>query len=97
MKHVVAFDESGNSGANLLDPEQPVFALASLRVSDDLAAEILCDTAKELKFNRLRRSADGRQKVLRILNSELANRPEPSDLWFSQAIHGGHEDCRSST
>jgi hypothetical protein len=31
----VAFDESGNSGQNLLDPDQPVYTLASVARADE--------------------------------------------------------------
>jgi hypothetical protein len=70
MKPTVAFDESGNSGANLLDPEQPVFVLASVCVSDDEAANLIDPKTDEIKFSKLRRSAIGRRKILEILNSK---------------------------
>ena len=35
------FDESGFTGYNLLDPQQPIFAVASVDISDAQAAEIL--------------------------------------------------------
>ncbi|WP_432706847.1 DUF3800 domain-containing protein [Klebsiella pneumoniae] len=31
----IYFDESGNTGSNLLDPNQPVFSLASCSFSDN--------------------------------------------------------------
>lgn len=66
---LIAFDESGNSGGNLLDSEQPVFVLASVHLADDAAKEVVGRDAKELKFARLRRSAQGRKRILDILNS----------------------------
>jgi hypothetical protein len=35
------FDESGFTGYNLLDPKQPIFAIASANIDEDLADEIL--------------------------------------------------------
>ena len=73
MKQTVAFDESGNSGANLLDSEQPVFVLASVHVSDDEAANLIDPKSDEIKFSKLRRSAIGRRKILEILDSKSLN------------------------
>jgi hypothetical protein len=65
----IAFDESGNTGANLLDPEQPVFALASVYLEEKTAKAIV-GTGGEFKFSRLKRSKDGRSSVLNVLNHE---------------------------
>ncbi|MEP6834282.1 MAG: hypothetical protein ABJB74_12880 [Gemmatimonas sp.] len=35
MKPMVAFDESANSGANLLDPEQPILTCTSVLVTEE--------------------------------------------------------------
>lgn len=37
----IYFDESGFTGYNLLDPQQPVFSIASVDISEDRAEEIL--------------------------------------------------------
>lgn len=66
---LVAFDESGNSGGNLLDSEQPVFVLASVHLADDVAKELVGSDSKELKFARLKCSAQGRKRILDILDS----------------------------
>lgn len=68
---LVAFDEAGNSGGNLLDKEQPVFALASVHLSEDEAHSLAATVDKELKFASLKRSADGRKRILKILDSEV--------------------------
>ncbi len=65
----IAFDESGNSGQNLLDSAQPVYALASVARADaEVTAPIgrlLADSSfSELKFSDMRVCGDG----LRILN-----------------------------
>lgn len=69
MKPIVAFDESGNSGGNLLDTEQPVFVLASVCLPEDVTRSILGSSDRESKFASLKRSARGRQTVIDILNS----------------------------
>jgi hypothetical protein len=67
----IYFDESGNAGENLLDPEQPVFALASVLLDDSTAAKVTA-TARaelrsggpdELKYSALRKTARGRAAV----------------------------------
>lgn len=72
----IAFDESGNSGENLLDPAQPVYALASVARSEaevaDPVAELLDGSSYvELKFSQLRMSREGRQILAAIFESGL--------------------------
>lgn len=86
----VAFDESGNSGENLLDGNQPIYSLASVCVEEEdaeaLAAELLLNRqAQELKFNRIRRSAGGQQVVLDALASSAL---VPSNRWISVSEKG---------
>ncbi len=54
---IIAFDESGNTGSDLLDKEQPVFVLASVKLTAGQAKElksIFKTNSSELKFNRLK-------------------------------------------
>lgn len=72
---IVAFDESGHSGENLLDRQQPVYALAGVcleeQVASDFVTELLKDRqATELKFAALRKGSSGRRLVLDALKSE---------------------------
>jgi len=69
MKPIVTFDEAGNSGGNLLDAEQPVFVLASVSIPDDDAQRLLTPRDGEYKFSRLKRSSEGRQIALTVLDS----------------------------
>lgn len=69
----IAFDEAGNTGANLLDKDQPIFVLASVLVTPEIAAIGSCE--KELKFSKLRHSTDGRRLILDVLNND-ALRPD---------------------
>src|SRR6266516_1286949 len=68
---LVAFDEAGNTGQNLLDPEQPVFVAAAVRVPHEAAAEIVQRITRghvgEGKFSKLRRSHRGRMTILDAL------------------------------
>jgi len=73
MKQTIAFDESGNSGGNLLDSEQPVFVLASVHVTDDETAKLIEPHSDEMKFSKLKRSSKGRRKIFDILNTEMLN------------------------
>ncbi|MCU1400761.1 MAG: hypothetical protein JWN62_3870, partial [Acidimicrobiales bacterium] len=66
---VISIDESGNTGQNLLDPEQPVFALGSVAMSDEACQSIIGARAAEMHFSRLRRSAAGRRRVLEVLGA----------------------------
>lgn len=72
-KPFIAFDESGNSGGNLLDPEQPVFALASVCLTDQEALDILGRRQGEFKFAKLRRKKFGQDLIVRILDSPGLN------------------------
>jgi hypothetical protein len=72
---IVAFDESGNTGQNLLDSTQPVFVLASVHFSDTQAGELVKlfspRPEHELHFKNLKRRESGRYKILSFLRSAL--------------------------
>ena len=71
MKPLIAFDEAGNSGGNLLDHDQPAFVLVSVHLSDEETDALLPPRAVEYKFATLKKSAPGRQAVLDFLNSPI--------------------------
>lgn len=75
---VVAIDESGNTGQNLLDAEQPIFALASVLLAeqeaDELVREVLGTSGREAKFTALRRSRRGRARLLELFSSPLLSK-----------------------
>lgn len=56
----IYFDESGNTGSNLLDPNQPVFSLASCSFSDNDARNLI----------GLLNSAHHWRLILKILSAE---------------------------
>ncbi|SRR6266545_2976943 len=69
----VAFDEAGNTGADLLNSEQPVFSLASVSLAhteaEQLLSTIRTHQTGELKFSRLKRSESGRRRIRELLAS----------------------------
>jgi hypothetical protein len=72
----IAFDESGNSGQNLLDPAQPVYTLASVarteaEVADEVAALLEASAFTELKFSAMRGSEKGRAALDALFDSGL--------------------------
>ncbi|MFF9286414.1 DUF3800 domain-containing protein [Streptomyces griseosporeus] len=73
---VVYADESSNSGQNLLDPDQPVFTLAGVHLSDELAGSIVDEVRSQLprtqgepKYGSLARSSVGRKALKRAFGS----------------------------
>lgn len=76
----VMMDEAGNTGENLLDPDQPIFALAALHMAEDRAQAVVdCALGRtqltELKFAALRRSSRGQRNVVGLLQ-DAALTPE---------------------
>lgn len=70
-------DEAGNTGANLLDPEQPFFVLASNDFSAEEANSLLehvrSEQSVEPKFSALKRRPEGVARVLRLLSDPRLN------------------------
>jgi len=71
----VYFDESGNTGQNLLDAADPIFVLSSCRFSTDAEKQALehfkSYKGSELKYSRLRKTEAGQRAVLRFLEDTL--------------------------
>ncbi|GAA2064208.1 hypothetical protein GCM10009801_08660 [Streptomyces albiaxialis] len=64
-------DETGNSGQNLLDPGQPIFALAGVHLKDETAADIVAEVCSRLpatqgepKYGSLAKATRGREALL---------------------------------
>ena len=73
MGPVLAMDEAGNTGENLLDSDQPVYALVAVEVERALAEQAVTAALSrtqmsELKFAVLRRSGGGRRNLLQLLD-----------------------------
>ena len=69
----VAFDESGNTGQDLLNKEQPIFVLASTYLGDDVARDLVSKTigkdTNEVHYTRLKKHHDGQNKILNLISS----------------------------
>jgi len=80
----IYFDESGNTGANLLDLSQPIFALGSCdfteRECEKLLVPLLSRGASEIKFVNLKRRASGQNKIIDLLQNKLVT---PRRVMFS--------------
>ena len=86
---VLWFDESGHTGEDLLNPDQPVFVLASSNVSQE-AAERLVQThfagvrAAELKHGALSKHERGRRQVLGFLEDPAVEGMFAVDIWHKE-------------
>ena len=73
---VVYFDESGNTGQDLLNREQPVLVIASHSLSTDTMSEVLNileSNSNEVKFSHLIRTNSGRKKILDAVSKIIRN------------------------
>ncbi|UUC47170.1 DUF3800 domain-containing protein [Flavobacterium cerinum] len=73
-KQLYAFDESGNTGGDLLNRDQPVFVLSSVRLTEaqaTLLRGLLTAKADELKFSRLKKSTRYQKEIVALLNHEI--------------------------
>src|SRR5260370_29708039 len=66
------FDESGFTGQDLANREQPIFVLASTRAGDDLCHDIYSEVfkdvkARELKHSSLAKTPRGRDRIMKFL------------------------------
>jgi hypothetical protein len=69
MNAQVGFDESGNTGQDLLNLAQPVYALASVHLPETEARELLRGGDGEPHFVKCKRSSRGRAQIMEILTS----------------------------
>lgn len=73
----IFFDESGNTGVNLLDPDQPIFTLGSCNISQANAISALSLTGSkspsEAHFKTLRRRKSGQDGIIRLLKSKYVS------------------------
>ena len=73
MNPKVYFDESGNTGSNITNFDQPYFVLSAVSYTDEELLQIQKDVtyADELHFKKLKKSGDGRDVIRRLLNHSL--------------------------
>lgn len=83
----VYFDEAGNSGQNLLDKDQPIFAIASINFTLEETKEILSNItseSEEIHFNRLRKYRKYHSQILKCLNHELITSERVKIVYFDK-------------
>jgi hypothetical protein len=68
-------DESGNSGANLLNRDQPLFSLASTSLSEEVSRELLAPLLRsgqvEAKYTKLKGTTSGQKALLQLFASPV--------------------------
>jgi len=73
MQMKVYCDESGNTGAALLDREQPFFALASTCLEDEVCARLILpllrEQQREVKYSRIKAGKDGQRQLIELLSA----------------------------
>lgn len=78
MIPTIFLDESGNTGANLIDKQQPFFTMASANFTEKEAKRLLAlidsKSTKEVHFANLKRRSSGQDAVVRMLKHSLINR-----------------------
>lgn len=71
----IYLDESGNTGYNLVDQQQPIFTLASIKLLDDEALKVIelikSNSPLEAHFKNLKRSKSGKKSIINLLKSEF--------------------------
>lgn len=69
----IYMDESGNTGADLLNADQPLFALAATSLDAGTAAELVAPLIKqgqkEAKYAKLKGTASGQKSLLKFFSS----------------------------
>lgn len=80
-------DETGYTGEDLLNPEQPIFAQAAHDFTDSETDSLLHATfggvaAAELKFNRLVRNPRHQDRIIELVRL-IANDPLRAGVWIS--------------
>lgn len=76
MSHTtIYFDESGNTGQDMLNKEQKVFVLASVNYNSQELDTIknIFNAEEEVHFKKLKDSSIGRKKIISFLNHKLIN------------------------
>src|SRR5690606_7836793 len=84
----IYLDESGNTGSNLVDANQPVFTLAgcsfSKEESERLLSLLAVRTKSEAHFKRLKRRKSGQDAIVRLLKDENINKDNVKVCLFNK-------------
>ena len=73
MANTIYFDESGNTGQDMLNKDQKVFVLASVNFNEEQQNTLksIFDLRHEIHFKNLKNSNAGRKKILEFINHPL--------------------------
>lgn len=67
------YDESGNTGVDLLNVDQPIFSLASTSLCSDIAKELMASLLRpgqsEVKYSKLKSSKQGQSALIEFFKS----------------------------
>lgn len=73
----IYLDESGNTGHNIIDLDQPIFTLAGTLhtklESERLLSLLNCNSPIEAHFKKLRKTKSGQEGIIRLLENRLIN------------------------
>lgn len=86
MLPTVVFDESGNTGADLVRSKQPTFVLSScdfsLDESRDLLEKVLTHQTVEPKISKMKKSNSGRRRVIDFITSNAISKDRAKVFYF---------------
>ena len=87
MNKLLAFDESGNTGTDLLNVEQPIFVLASCDFSVEEAESLLsqiksAQVLNELKFTKIKKTTRGKRRILDFLSDVRITKDRAKVFYF---------------
>ncbi|MDF0715756.1 DUF3800 domain-containing protein [Muricauda sp. 334s03] len=75
MNTTISFDESGNTGQDMLNEQQRAFVLASLNVKPGGIEKLnsIFDSNEEIHFVKLKNSDKGRKQIIKFINDDFIN------------------------
>ncbi len=73
MTNIISFDESGNTGQDLLNNDQGAFILSSSNFNDDEIKILsnIFNSNDEIHFKKLKKSVKGRRQIIEFINHPL--------------------------
>lgn len=75
MNTTISFDESGNTGQDMLNEQQRAFVLASVNVKPDGIEKLnsIFESNEEIHFVKLKNSDKGRKQIIKFINDDFIN------------------------
>lgn len=84
---IIAFDEAGNTGQNLLDKDQPIFTLASVNFNEkelDEIFNIFKTNSQELHFKNLRKYSKTKKQLIEFFNHQLIDKSKIKYFYWNK-------------